>query len=607
MDAPFDTNNKFMNEEPKPLLQRSWTTPRWLRVWLKLVAILFPVSMLVAWGVNGFKAEWWSWPPQVLLWFVFSGILAGVLVILWGLFRWCCVWHNLRRVLFVVVSVTTVIALYYAVTDWRGQHAWDQYRRAHEALGQHFDVPSVMPPAVPDDQNFALTPLVFSTYGQMIDRTGHEIQPRNTNLVNRLRMDLYGGGNWPSNCPGHWATGTLTDLGALQTFYRERAMKTNEFPMHAQPQSPAADVLLALSPYNATIEELREDARLPLCRFPLEYDKDNPAAILLPHLAAMKQASQLLQIRALAELADGQSVRALADVQLIFRLTEALRSEPVFISHLVRQAMLQIALQPIWEGMANRQWSEPQLAALEAALAGLDFGVDFRTGMRGEIGFQGSMRSYLQRHPQTYDTFLDGNWGLDPLPTSSSSREGLMILLMHAHLVPAGWFFESQLKSVQITEDYYLPLADVTNHLFSPQLAGQGDALSTNGWRTGQPDRILADIMLPALGGGARRFAYGQSSVDLARVAIALERYYGAQGHYPETLDPLAPQWLDKIPHDVIGGQPLHYRRTDDGRFVLYSVGWNEKDDGGVVVYETGSAPGQKISEGDWVWRYPQK
>ena len=113
--------------------------------------------------------------------------------------------------------------------------------------------------------------------------------------------------------------------------------------------------------------------------------------------------------------------------------------------------------------------------------------------------------------------------------------------------------------------------------------------------------------MLPGFGGGARKFAYGQSSVDHARVAIALERYIDTQGHYPETLDPLAPQWLDKIPHDVIGGQPLHYRRTEDGRFVLYSVGWNEKDDGGVVVLETGLAPGQKISEGDWVWRYPQK
>ena len=50
----------------------------------------------------------------------------------------------------------------------------------------------------------------------------------------------------------------------------------------------------------------------------------------------------------------------------------------------------------------------------------------------------------------------------------------------------------------------------------------------------------------------------------------------------------------EKLPHDIIGGQPLKYHRTADARFVLYSVGWNEKDDGGV--------PGKAGAEGDWVW-----
>ncbi len=62
---------------------------------------------------------------------------------------------------------------------------------------------------------------------------------------------------------------------------------------------------------------------------------------------------------------------------------------------------------------------------------------------------------------------------------------------------------------------------------------------------------------------------------------------------------------MAKIPHDIIGGQPLHYRVTNDGQFVLYSVGWNEKDDGGVVVLAKDGTV--DINQGDWVWRYPQK
>ena len=74
--------------------------------------------------------------------------------------------------------------------------------------------------------------------------------------------------------------------------------------------------------------------------------------------------------------------------------------------------------------------------------------------------------------------------------------------------------------------------------------------------------------------------------MDLARVAIALERYRLAHGEYPESLDALAPQFIAKLPHDIINGQPLHYRRTADGQFVLYSVGWNETDDGGEVGFK---------------------
>ena len=47
------------------------------------------------------------------------------------------------------------------------------------------------------------------------------------------------------------------------------------------------------------------------------------------------------------------------------------------------------------------------------------------------------------------------------------------------------------------------------------------------------------------------------------------------------------------------------YRTTDN--FILYSVGWNETDDGGVVVFKQRSSSDVDISQGDWVWQYPQK
>jgi hypothetical protein len=46
---------------------------------------------------------------------------------------------------------------------------------------------------------------------------------------------------------------------------------------------------------------------------------------------------------------------------------------------------------------------------------------------------------------------------------------------------------------------------------------------------------------------------------------------------------------------------------TRDGQFILYSVGWNETDDGGVVVLKKGRTPSIDRKEGDWVWQYPGK
>jgi hypothetical protein len=46
--------------------------------------------------------------------------------------------------------------------------------------------------------------------------------------------------------------------------------------------------------------------------------------------------------------------------------------------------------------------------------------------------------------------------------------------------------------------------------------------------------------------------------------------------------------------------QPLKYRRADDGQFILYSVGWNKKDDKGAVAKDD-----MENTKGDWAWKYP--
>ena len=364
--------------------------------------------------------------------------------------------------------------------------------------------------------------------------------------------------------------------------------------MAAQPQTPAQDVLLALSKYESTIEELRQAGRLQYSRFPLDYGNDNPAAILLPHLAPLKNCSLVLQLRAVAELQNGQSDKALEDVKLILRLADSIRNEPFLISHLVRIAMTTIALQPVYEGLGQHKWSDPQLAELDAELAKLDFLVDYKFAMRGEMAvFQVGNFDHLRRHPEESLNYFSMNYDT-PSPWSKAV----------SRLIPSGWFYQNQVHCARLMVEQYIPVVDLNQKTISPSKVNGANAALEAETEHLTPYNIAERILLPALAKSARRFARAQSSTDLGRTAIALERYRWAHGSYPETSDNLVPQSLEKVPHDIINGQPLHYRRTGGGGFVLYSgrLEWRPTMAAKSYWVDTGTVD---LEKGDWVWKYP--
>jgi hypothetical protein len=181
--------------------------------------------------------------------------------------------------------------------------------------------------------------------------------------------------------------------------------------------------------------------------------------------------------------------------------------------------------------------------------------------------------------------------------------------------MPSAWFYQNELAIARMHQRWTLPSTDVEHQTVSPEEARRNEIAATDELGHLSFYYVYARMLFPNLTSAEKRFACAQTSVNLARVAIALERYRLTHGEYPESLAALAPQFIDKLPHDIIGvqpsqgsgpaSQPLHYRRASDDQFVLYSVGWNETDDGGVVGLKKDG--GVDINKGDWVWRYPQK
>ncbi len=560
---------------------------RW-RKWLiaspiVLVLLAIGVHFLAGEGGQGFFEE-----PIASPW-MFSFGVALALILLIGVLAWVLsTLHAFKRGAVAIVVVVGLIVLFYVEENSRGRLRWRQFKSRWEARGEKFDMAGVTPLKVPDDENFALTPLVLSSYANVLDRYGHRVSFQNPTFVNRLDMPIEIGSGSPTNGLGNWQAGRRCHLEAWQAYYRKLASTTNLFPIPAQPQTPGADVLLALSLYDANIEELRQAAALPASRFPLNYDTEVPASILLPHLAPMKGCVRLLALRALAELEAGKSDAALDDVKLGLRLVESLRSEPFLITHLVRIAMWNILDQVIWDGLATRRWTDAQLAALDRELAKLNFVADYRTGMRGENVFQAASIDYLRAHPEMYGNLVD----------SSETGEAAKLAM---YLVPSGWYCQNQLRGSRFILEKLLPVADAAGQSFSPAAAATAEDWLKQLRPT--PFNKLSQIFLAGLATAERKFARAQVEVNLCRTACALERYKIGHGRYPDSLSALAPDIIATVPVDAVGGQSLHYRLTDSGTFILYSVGWNNKDDNGsMVLTKTGAVD---FEQGDLVWRYP--
>ncbi|HTA95345.1 MAG TPA: hypothetical protein VK769_04405 [Verrucomicrobiae bacterium] len=616
-----------MDEKPESIWKKSWTGWRGLLLgWLGLMLATLVIFWVVMLASGAHIAS-----EELKLWAAFT--LYATAVIFFVLFiRWLFCRRNFKRSLFGCACFATLIALFYAEEDWRGLHDWNKFKREWEAKGEHFDFASVIPPRVPDDQNFAMASIwVESMKATLGPRNSRQwfgdnfAENGRTNFTDRLALNLTRNNddwrNEPTN--GYWAKQTVTDLKPWQAYYRapveanrNSTVTTNEFPIALQPQTPAQDVLLALSKYDPAIEELREASQLPYSRFPLNYD-GMPAAILLPHLAALKRCSQVLQLRAIAELQNNESDKALADIKLSLRLADSIRTEPFLISHLVRIAMTEITLQPIYEGLAEHKWSDAQLAGLDAELAKKDFLADYEFAIRGERALCiGDIEFF--RHPHNLDPqfkrprlyflapFFSFAQMLSNLSGDGSENSHMGFQMLALGFGPSGWIDQNELRIARFETKWYLPVVDADAKTVSPAKIRDAENALGREIRHRTPENILETLLMPALSAPAKKCAREQISVDLSRTAIALERYRLANGNYPDSLDALATQFNAQVPHDIFGGQPLHYRKAADGNFILYSVGWNETDDGGITGHHNGGSM-PDFESGDWVWRYPQK
>ena len=563
-------------------------------------------------------------------------------------------WRIGRRALLAAAALATLIAVFYTAENWRGRRAWENRRRELEAKGEVLDWAAYIPPSVPDDQNFYKAPKMqewfvrehFDILGRQqtnapkpfalgarkdtdlvvaevtvvapdapldLKTTGGVLQFDDPlaraqaaklidHAIGRCTIGAAGGvfvaapevvrplrlvlqaGAVPSRkeLAAFFPDSPLTNSTAYHPSYylQVEPSGTNTFRVVLKaPVYGAADYLTWTAPLTTNFDLVRKALERPYARIDCDYQV--PFAIAIPNFVAMRTGVQILAQRAQCYLLLGQPEAAWHELALIHDLSQTLLIKPSGKPLTLVGAMIHVAIAGLYaniveEGLRLHAWREPQLRAIEQQLRATDL-------------LAPVIEAFSEERAATLRIFETTRRGeLVKLFNLDSSLSKLALWCM-----PRGWFFQNMAVGAQVEQELVAGL-DSINQLVRPQQTDNYYRDLESRLRRHSPYAFLVALATPNFLRAAQTMAFNQTLVNQARVACGLERYRLAQGQYPETLDALTPAFTEKLPHDLIGGQSLKYRRNEGGSFVLYSIGWNQKDDGGVA--------GKSREEGDWVW-----
>jgi hypothetical protein len=581
----------------------------------------------------------------------------------------------MRRSLISVAILATLTAIFYAEEDWRGKRAWENCKRELEAKGMVLDWDKFIPPPVPDEQNFftastnillrfhkAQTPeqsdaaaqlswlrlpplgsnsfpvfdsvrskppivaniiisptstashelgtnnltvtlndpaapeqvrsLIQATIGQSVNgAAGFKFSELPLSNLQPARISLRTDAS-PSiqDLKNLILSNTATNLGRLRVMatFDRTVFQVTMTEVHV---TAAADYLKWSDQFVPAFDEIRDALKRPYALIPGDYSQ--PYSIPIINFVMMRSMAQTLAQRAQCHLLLGEPNQALREVVLMHDICRILEKQPTGQPETLVDAMINVAITGLYvntlaDGFRLHSWQEAQLTALQEQLKQINLLPFLREAFRCEPAAE--CRSFeIAPLPKLFSVNTKMNWSWP---------------------IPRGWIYQNMVNIAVLHQKPWSGF-DLANNTISPRKSDHALRDINDFLAHKSPYRFLAAIGIPNYVKAQQTTVFNQTLVNEAQIVCALERYRLSHGEYPETLDALVPQFIEKLPHDIIGGEPLHYRRTDppsqssgatSGKFLLYSVGWNETDDGGQVALKKDDR-----ENGDWVWQYPVK
>jgi hypothetical protein len=311
----------------------------------------------------------------------------------------------------------------------------------------------------------------------------------------------------------------------------------------------------------------------------------------------------MLCLRSTAAARAGDVATAHQSLLIAMRLFQADMDEPFLIGSLLACADASCTSSAAWELCDAHSGSVDDFRILQDALSQIDFQTSLLRAERGEIALNLANKAKIESQGRTLVSNFFIERGDDKPTPAVASR-----------VVPNGLLDSNTAILDRWRYDYSIePLRDSD---FETLLAKRNELNALITEHRKQPffmhfDELIAQIAMPADSGVINNVVYAQCLVNEAIAACALERYRIEHGTYPDSLAEANHPGEKPIPLDVISGKPMGYRNTPNGKYALWCVGFDGKDDGGKRVLDAKVPNITRFSDpayiGDWVWDFPAK
>lgn len=495
------------------------------------------------------------------------------------------------KIIIIFLAVLLALACVWVETLGTTQEkAVAAYKKSLLARGEKLDITEVIPPPLPPAQNGAD---IFNDAESLATPEGQEF----SNIAPAMRMIA------PGKAMVGFAQPDLEDSDLKYT------NTWSYMTTVAQDDRPSTELLARA-------------AAFPGLDFHINYTAWPNAP--LEYLAPLKRAAQRLSTAAICNLHNGDTASAATNICAMIGLVNAEQDDRFLICQLVRFAMAAITVSANWELLQATNVNDAQLAMLQKQWEQSDYVSPVENSFLME---RAASEMTIDKMRTSSEYFEHTMKAYAPSPSSSgpgSWLDGLqnfwddMKFGYAKTMWRATWTYSDELRMLQGDQILLEIVRTIeANGCFNPAYNSVNTQLSSLGITnddsplTMEPSDIhwlFADNSL-VLSSVLRRAMMAETERNVVITAIALKRYQLKNGGYPDTLSQLIPQFLPAVLADPVDGKPLRYRLIKDGTYLLYSIGNNDKDDGGNPALDI-SVTGRTLywlnaHALDWVWPQP--